>query len=105
MSGFQTAQLDSSYELSIELMSTPSIMGKYTHVLKIRYEGIAIDPGRALYLSPSKELGLTDLTGQLMWYKNGKMFTHINGVLVAKPIRFSHWLSNTLADFRTFLLV
>ena len=103
MSSSQSVQLDPCYELSIEMMSTPSIMGKYTHVLKIRYEGLAIDPGRALYLCPSKELGLTDLTGQLMWYKGGKMFTHINGVLVAQPIPFSQWLATTLADFRTFL--
>ena len=105
MSRSRTAHLDASYELSVELMTTPSIMGRYTHVLKIRYEGIAIDPGRALYLCPSKEIGLTDLTGQLMWYKDGRVFTYINGVLVARPIPFSNCVSITLEDFRIFLSV
>ena len=99
------AQFDTRFELSIELMRRPSIMGRYTHVLKVRYEGIAMDPGRVLYVSLSHELGVTDLSGQLMWYRGGSTYTYVNDVLVSTPVEFSSWVSNVVAGFRTHLSV
>jgi hypothetical protein len=96
-------QLDTSYELSIEPIMFSSIMGRYSHTLKVRYEGVAIDPGRVLYLSLAKELGVTDLTGQLMWYRNGATYCHINGVLVRTATPFPVWVLQMTQQFRSFL--
>jgi len=92
------------YELSIEPITFVSIMGRYSHMLKVRYEGIPIDSGRVLYLSLTKELGVTDLTGSLTWYRGGATQCQINGVLVRTSMPFSIWVLHMLQQYRAHIL-
>jgi hypothetical protein len=91
------------YELSIEPIAFVSIMSRYSHNLKVRYDGLAIDPGRVLYLSLSKELGVTDLTGNLMWYRGGATYCHVNGALVCTSISFSFWVLQMMHQYHVYL--
>ena len=62
MNVIKTDQVKDSlaYEVSIEPIGDISVMGRYTHTLKVRYEGLVVDPGFSLYLEPVKEVAVTD---------------------------------------------
>lgn len=94
MNAIKTDQVKDSlaYEVSIEPISDISVMGRYTHALKVRYEGLVVDPGFSLYLEPVKELAVTDFHGTVVWYRSGQACFYQNGILVREPISFSVWL-------------
>ena len=103
MTSLPAQQLMVHYQLSIEPITFASIMGRYSHNLKVRCEGVAIDPGRILYLSIDKELGVTDLKGNLLWYRGGATHCHVNGVLVCTVTPFSVWVLQMMQQYRAYL--
>ena len=85
-----------AYDVAIEPIGNASVMGRYTHSLKVRYQGLAIDPGFSLYLEPIKELAVTDFHGTVAWYRSNHACYYKNGLLVRESIPFKLWLNRII---------
>ena len=92
------------YQLTIEPIRFRTLLSKYSHVLVIRENGLRVDGHSLLYLSPNKELGLSDSDGQVSWYRSG--VCHVPGPqsICTHKMSFADWLFRIISHVRDLLL-
>lgn len=93
-----------AYELSIEPIHASALLRKYTHMLVVKRNGVRIDVGQVVYLSPQRQIGISDVRGQLTWYRSGAIHRSLSGAIEAQIVSFSSWLYGIIEQLRLYLM-
>ena len=93
-----------AYEIAIEPIHASTLLRKYTHVLVVKRNGVRIDVGQVVYLSPQRKIGIADARGRLSWYRSGAIHQSVSGVIEARIESFSVWLYGLIEQLRRHLL-
>ena len=92
-----------NYVLTIEPITFRTLLARYSHALVIRKDGQKIDSHCLLYLSPSKQMGLSDSHGVVSWYRSGTCHVPGPSAIATQEMSFGDWLFRILSQVRAAL--